>query len=39
MVLFTSNRKILGFIKPILFGTELLKNQVKDLGVILDKKT
>jgi hypothetical protein len=36
MVLFTSNRKFVGFKKPILFGTELqLKNPVKCLG---DKK-
>jgi hypothetical protein len=39
MVLFTNNRKLVGFKKPILFGTELqLKNQVKYLGVILDEK-
>jgi hypothetical protein len=38
MVLFTNNRKLVGFKKPILFGTELqLKNQVKYLGVILDE--
>jgi hypothetical protein len=35
---FTNNRKLVGFKKPILFGTELqLKNQVKYLGIILDK--
>jgi hypothetical protein len=34
MVLFTNNRKLEGFKKPILFATELqLKNQVKYLGV------
>jgi hypothetical protein len=39
MVLFTNNSKLVGFKKPILFGTELqLKNQVKYLGVILDEK-
>jgi hypothetical protein len=39
MVLLTNNRKLVGFKKPILFGTELqLKNQVKYLGVILDEK-
>jgi hypothetical protein len=39
MVLFTNNRKLVGFKKPMLFGTELqLKNQVKYLGVILDEK-
>jgi hypothetical protein len=33
MVLFTNNRNLVGFKKPILFGTELqLKNQVKYLG-------
>jgi hypothetical protein len=36
MVLFTNNRKLVGFKKPILFGTKLqLKNQVQYLGVIL----
>jgi hypothetical protein len=35
MVLFTNNRKLVGFKNPELFGTELeLKNQ----GVILDEK-
>jgi hypothetical protein len=39
MVLFTNNRKLVGFKKPILFGTELqLKNQVKYLRVILDEE-
>jgi hypothetical protein len=39
MVLFTNNRKLVGFKKPILFRTKLqLKNQVKYLGVILDEK-
>jgi hypothetical protein len=39
MVLFTNNRKLVGFTKSILFGTELqLKNQIKYLGVILNKK-
>jgi hypothetical protein len=39
MVLFTNNRKLVDFKKPILFGTELqLKNQIKYLGVILDEK-
>jgi hypothetical protein len=39
MVLFTNKRKLKGFKKPILFGTELqLKNKVKYLGVILDEK-
>jgi hypothetical protein len=39
MTLFTNNRKLVGFEKPILFGTELqLKNQIKYLGVILDEK-
>jgi hypothetical protein len=39
IVLFTYNRKLVGFKKPILFGTEFqLKNQVKYLGVILDEK-
>jgi hypothetical protein len=39
MVLFTNNRKLVGFKKPILFGTELqLKTQVEYLGVILDEK-
>jgi hypothetical protein len=38
IVLFTNNRKLVGFKKPILFGTELqLKNQVNYLGVILDE--
>jgi hypothetical protein len=39
MVLFINIRKLVGFKKPILFGTELqLKNQVKYLEVILDEK-
>jgi hypothetical protein len=39
MVLFTSNRKIGSFYNPRLFGTKLrMTNQVKCLGVILDKK-
>jgi hypothetical protein len=39
MVLFTNNWKLVGFKKPILFGTELqMQNQVKYLGVILDEK-
>jgi hypothetical protein len=39
MVLFTKNRTLVSFKKPILFGTELqLKNQVKYLGVIPDEK-
>jgi hypothetical protein len=39
MVLFTNNRMLVDFKKPILFGTELqLKNQVKYLGDILDKE-
>jgi hypothetical protein len=39
MVFFTNNRKLVGFKKSILFGTELqFKNQVKYLGVILDEK-
>jgi hypothetical protein len=39
MVLFTKNRKLVGFKKPTLFGTELqFKNQVKYLGVIRDEK-
>jgi hypothetical protein len=39
MVLFTNNKKVVGFLKPILIGTELqLRNQVKYLGVVLDKK-
>jgi hypothetical protein len=39
MVIFTNNKKIVGFKKPILFETELqLKNQVKYLGVIQDEK-
>jgi hypothetical protein len=38
MVLFNNNRKLVGFKKSILFGTEFqLKNQVKYLGVILDE--
>jgi hypothetical protein len=39
MILFTNNRKLVGFKKPTLFGTELqFKNQVKYLGVIRDEK-
>jgi hypothetical protein len=40
IVLFTNNnRKLVGFKKPVLFGTELqLKNQAKYLGVILEEK-
>jgi hypothetical protein len=39
IVLFTNNRKIVGFKKPKVFGKELqLKNQVKYLGFILDEK-
>jgi hypothetical protein len=39
MVLFTNNRKLVGFKKPILFETQLqLKNQVKYLGVIIDEE-
>jgi hypothetical protein len=38
IVFFINNQKLVGFKKLILFGTELqLKNQVKYLGVILDK--
>jgi hypothetical protein len=39
MVFFTNIRKLVGFKKPILFGTELqLKNEVKYLRVVLDEK-
>jgi hypothetical protein len=39
MVLFTSNRKIGSFYNPRILGTKLrMTNQVKCLGVILDKK-
>jgi hypothetical protein len=38
-VLFTHNRKLMGFKNRIRFGTELqLKNQAKYLGFILDEK-
>jgi hypothetical protein len=36
MVLFTNNRKLVVFKKPILFGTDLqLKNQAKYLGTAI----